>query len=125
MASKRFDLQERILEAEIGEMDWNNGVGKSKSIVLSSDNLTIYVNGIEVSGELKNFRIEDEKLAGKPKYSFVKREYTGSWTVDDRYPVYKLVFGNDLDASKMRFNDIRNRYYNDRSKLTGLWQREE
>lgn len=37
MASKSFNLQERILESDIGKMDWNNGVGKSKAIVLDND----------------------------------------------------------------------------------------
>lgn len=127
MASKRFDLQERILEADIGKTDWNNGVGKSKVIVLNNDDLTVYVNGIKVEGEPKTFHIENEKVDCKSKYGFGKREFSFSCEMDVScsLPLYKLMllmFGDDLSASKVRFNDIRERYYRDRDRLMGLWQ---
>ena len=125
MASKRFNLQERILESDIGKMDWNNGVGKSKAMVLDNDNLTVYVNGIKIDGEPKTFRIENEKNDCKPKYSFGKREFTATFEVEGSYPAYKLMFGNDLKASKVRFKDIREHYYANRNKLMNIWQKDQ
>ena len=130
MARRSFNLQERILESDIGKMDWNNGVGKSKAIVLDNDNLTIYVNGIKVEGEPKTFHIEDEKRGvkvrygvGKARYGFGKMEYSCSWETEDSYPAYKLMYGNDIEASKVRFNDMMNRYYYKHCELMKLWQR--
>lgn len=85
--------------------------------------LKVYVNGMLVDGEPKAFHFHSGNRVGKSRYGVGRREYSLTLEVEDSYPLYKLVFGDDLKASKIRFKDIRDRYYCNRNKLMELWQR--
>lgn len=84
--------------------------------------LKIYINGIKVSYSPETLQVLKDEYDIEPKYSFGKREFTATFEVEGSYLAYKLMFGNDLKASKVRFKDIREHYYANQNKLMELWQ---
>lgn len=87
--------------------------------------LKIYLNGIKVSYSPETLQVLKDEYDIEPKYSFGKREFTATFEVEGSYPAYKLMFGNDLKASKVRFKDIREHYYANRNKLMNIWQKDQ